>query len=483
MGQHIPEEILLKIFLCFELPFTAGHTLAASETSTSLKTLSAITRCSRDFLRIAQPILYKTLYVHSITQCCHLLEVFKRQPALGLHVRHLQVSKAYQITSGATIDKWIEGFEGLSPAELQRRPLWVELQNHTLDDFRHRCAQGKVSVLLIFLQNLEELDLCLGRHHEPISTLFQIVTKDINTYQARLPSSGTPLARLIARLMSTLRFSNLRTVVLSHSSSERTLDRLDATMIPSILRLPNLQALSVKKVSWLTGPTPRLYEAPRLQRLEVDFTQVQMRALLLLLHHCTGIRSLKVTVYEDENGITMTRYLLGQIGATLRHLGYIHLEELDISGLYVPVRGGFDHVFGSLRGLKNLKRLRIAVQDLSGERVHWPKNPHDILTLYDGRRVMNLNAELPLSLESIHFQLRRLDYGLENRYTHNQVAYMITNASRASLREVRFEDPTGYMYIERHGGRNSWRLRGTTNVHALFCWAYAALIQRLNNAT
>ncbi|KAI0148220.1 hypothetical protein F4776DRAFT_305637 [Hypoxylon sp. NC0597] len=449
MASHCPEEVLKHIFSYFELPFVVEEALPQSETSTPLTTLSAIALSSKKFCRIVRPILYKTLYIRSRLEHYLLIRSFCDNPALGWHVRNLKLCDTRRIYMPQSL------FADVSPqlsflAKLPRFKLPLDLAQglldafqHNEDAFQHNEALAEAVLLLVFMPNLEELGLNLRNTTGEFLDIFRIAQREVSLGHGRSPSSfPSVLGETSAtQLLSSTHFSNLRTVLLWGGSSSREEDEIDFTWLSNILGLPNLQKLSYRDWYWMGRPLSILPETDKLQHLEICFTNMRETDLANLISKVPELRSLKITINPEEEFQGVRRNVLKEIGDSLRTDGPRHLEELDISSNF---EGFFPENniigIGSLRHLENLKKLRISLADLVGECVHELTDPIDPTKTHDGIRLMNLDAELPSSLEFLRLELINLSCGQESKYAHCQVGVLIRNEERTKLREVHMAD-------------------------------------------
>ncbi|KAI0833967.1 hypothetical protein F5Y06DRAFT_307295 [Hypoxylon sp. FL0890] len=453
--QEFPEEILLEIFKLFQLPFDVEQTLLPSKTQRPLENLLSIALCSKKFFRVVRPILYRTIYLRNIAERHYFIRSLCEHPGLGHYVRHLQMNEVpvtcKNVHPSAKVQKSFRVLKrGLE--------LPLGIKQTISRGLANGLVSAEIALVLLLVPNLQELGLQLPVDSVAISKIFGMATQGTSSTQNQ-PVSYSDEAAAATRLFSTGHFSKLRVVRLL--SSFQNFGNVNVPMLPRVLQLPNLQALYYRDLQWMGDPLQNISKVYKLTHLNLNVTEMRIKDLTHLISQSPQLRALTLTFNVGKHGeSSMSRKVLQDLGNLLRKDALPHLEDLHISGNFRGVAGQDYHI-GSLRGLKNLKSLRVSPVDLVGKRVHKIKKDsvHPMVS-HDGLPLMDLHAALPTSLEYISFKVIRLRSSHETQYALHQVVNLMTKESRSSLCHLRVDsEMDGHIGWNRTRGR-TWSLEG-----------------------
>lgn len=458
----IPDEIWHQIFSHYEsvLPEDPWWMYGTQIDHSVRKTLMSIFLVSRQFHRVAQPLLYRTVLIEgghydNEWRQGHLIRTLAASPDLGRHTRTISLKEYRLISNPAFYAILQELLPSLDLPTAMRRHMEVKLEEsiRRSDDWR---SIDLAAFLLALMPRVRLVDLS---YHGSKTLIWMMSGRaDMNEQLIRNPGDknsdnegdslgeGTHKDAILNSDGLGMTRASFANYGLPHVEELRlrTGDcRRDSTPIHSIeavLLHPNLKTLRLFGSNWLQKSLDLLRwpkEPCGVQFLELRESLVEASSLRHILTRFGGLRTLLVHLagcarYDDDE--TEWEMNLDEIGLLLRELGQ-DLEELSLdTNNYEEYDEGFGQCeghLGSLREMRSLKHLSVVYKDLIDDSAE----PLEAPTLAD---------VLPCTLETLHFHWDEKYRGEESYrrrcgYVNDAVRKLLERGHMHNLRQVSIE--------------------------------------------
>ncbi|KAI2614022.1 uncharacterized protein GGS25DRAFT_516877 [Hypoxylon fragiforme] len=399
---------------------------------------------------IARPLLYHTIYAFYNTTRWLLIRTLIENPALGQHTRTIVISHEPEMM--------LRPHAKIHPDMLRHAVMKAQgrpgYPSRLMSKFLCCIEKGTVDSAestfpLAFLPNLDQMFLYLPGDYFNAINIFSIITREIASSRDEARSSeGIPPAQLI----SASHFSKLRKI------------RVGCTMVgllakyneftAQLVKLPNLRSFASYQNTWSEEALRRAPGTIGIHNLILGNPRMTGEDLLYLLSKCPNLRGLKITFGYCERYID--RPYLPAIGDMLRN-GPFNLETLILETSKMSAGREIDtkHILGSLRPLQKLTKLHLPLDILAGLRAC---AYDDSVEGEHQRYSLNIDQQLPHSLEIVDFEVFSLGHNRTNVYIHNQVMNLISNEYRINLRAVQVGNEINTVSVEyiRNVGRPGW---------------------------
>lgn len=436
--KDIPEEILSHIFsyLEYELPqdlrCADGTYWPLDRTPQS--TLASLCLVNRQFYRLAQTSLYRTVMIRNeLEEAESIIRTLVMKPHLGRLTHSVSID-----VDGIGFDEFeglSEGLQGLDVPEELRQKLEDCLEDEILDEV------GIAAVLLAFMPNLRVIDYASWTNEYDPSLLAWILRGCPPSSMEEISGDGT------SRAHENLGFPNLREVIYRGNHGDLRNDTYDCE---EMLLVPQLKRLHLLGYRW-TERHPGSMDDVRehnasVELLELKDCLVNSGGIEDMLIRFPSLRSLSIELVsmERQEWVDYEAPLvvhLSDWGWVLRQRG-TKLTELNLHTLYhryfhdhfLPEEGvpnssmTTSGIIGSLRTLRSLRRLAITKKDLVGSG-DWTQRLVDVL---------------PDSLETLrlYFDFNQEDDDDEAKLDvedHQEIYDLIKSGELPALREVQLE--------------------------------------------
>lgn len=408
---NLPEETLLRIFSCFQLPPTKTNDLEWSSgfEQRSLakaqildeKTLASLCQVSKTFRRIAEPMLYHALLGYDGRQGSMFLRTLSQRPDLARLVRHLDIDGYCE-----------EEFMVQDAFEAARE--WLDIPPDLKDGIAEALQsdndsqQGEIAFFVSMTPNLQSLQITMPESKGILLSLFRAFASD---------KTGT-------------RFSKLHELGLRYWDTEDAICMCEVDDL--LLAPPALDTFCGFAVNWCKPP-----ETPRplgFEHISLQHSLIDGPGLSSLLSRCHRLRTLSVTwgnVWVGDCDLDWD-----EMGDALRlHAPLLERLHLDPILAFRYTDEESTGRIGSLEQLTRLKELELPLEILVG-RMESPASG-------SGNTLHSLAQLLPASLESLHLYLTQ--DGAEE--LGEELSKLLEVGSQlANLREIRVAGP------------GSWRL-------------------------
>lgn len=458
----IPDEIWHQIFSYFEsvLPEDQWWMYGTQVDHCLRKTLMSIPLVSRQFRRVAQPLLYRTALIEgghydNEWHQGNLIRTLAAFPDLGLHSRTLSLKEYRLISNPAFYAVLQELLPSLDLPTAMRRHMEIKLEESLCrsDDWR---SIDLATFLLALMPRVRLVDFS---YHGSRSLIWMMSGRaDMNEQLVRNPddedsdnegesfgqephkdtilnSDGPDMTRASFANYGLPHVEELRL---------RTGDcRHDSTpihAIEAVLLHPNLKTLRLLGSNWLQRSLDLLRwpnEPCGVQFLELRESLVEASSLRHILTRFRGLRTLLVHLadcarYDDDE--TEWEMNLDEIGSLLRELGQ-GLVELSLhTNNYEGHGDGLSQLeghLGSLREMRSLKHLSVVYNDL----IDADAELTDLPAIAD---------VLPCSLETLHFHGDEKPRGGQSYrrrcgYVNDAVRKLLEHGNMPNLRQVSIE--------------------------------------------
>lgn len=409
--EVLPDEILVRVFDLFTTHAELEERLhqdTEADSTPDYKTLSRITKASRQFHRLATPVLYRILVLHERTLCALLFRTLLRQPKLGRLIKGLSIhvyDDEFDPETDAVLRSHLEILQSKEPRS--HCPLPVP-----------ESAHAQLAVFLVFLPQLEALDVMLDDKQGMSSDFLTIIPRwsgVVNQYlqKSSEPNNGRPHQRTIAT-----QFRALREVRIRHWRLLQKTPRLQYAT--DILSLPSLESIHCHWTNLSLSPEQitRFAETSGslgLKEIFLENSSIDATSLDCLLSRSPRVQSLTISWGDEQVGDSKLSY--SQLGTLLRK----HCRALQTLVLN-PTKSRPSHetsdgaCIGPLRQLKSLRRLAMDSNALLGHSQFLAKAEHKLQDI------------LPESLEALH-----LSFPIGSVKTGEKALYQLLSSAGASV--------------------------------------------------
>lgn len=461
----VPDEIWHQIFSHHECVLPEGQwwMYGAQVDHSPRKTLASICRVSRQFLRVAQPFLYRTILLeggdheHKWRQE-HLTRALAASPDLGLLTRTIAFDDSC-LPRTIGLHSMLQGpLPSIDLPSTMRRYLETKLA----ESKQISNSSGKIGIGAFMLALMPRIRLVEFSFHGSTNLTWMMSGRadmdeqlirdpdyecsdfegDDMVTQTRKRTGGNTLTTDTRDTASTS-FANYGLTHLKELRLRTGDSRHYTTSVHSIeaaLLHPSLKTLRLLGSNWLQKSLDLLQwpkEPCGVQFLELRESLVEAASLRHILTRFTGLRTLLVHVascrrYQDEE--IEWDMNLDEIGSILRSLGG-NLVELSLhTNNYEDYDEGpsqSEGHLGPLREMRSLKHLSVVCGDLIGNRAETQELPM-------------LADVLPRLLETLHLHWDEKHYG-EHSYrrrcghVNNAVRKLLEHGHMPDLRQVSME--------------------------------------------
>ncbi|KAH7026675.1 uncharacterized protein B0I36DRAFT_366207 [Microdochium trichocladiopsis] len=413
--KGLPGEILVRIFDCFTTHVELEerlHQASEVDSTPDYKTLSHITKASRQFSRLAQPALYQLLVLHERASCALLFRTLLSRPKIGHLVRGLSIhvyDDEFDPETDTVLRSHLKAFRGKQPGV--RTPLPVP-----------ESADAQLAMFLAFLPQVETLDVMLDDKQGLSSDFLTILPYwrgVVEQYLDLRSGAGTKIP-----LQSAIHshFPALRQVRLRHWRLLNKTPRLQYAA--ELLSLPTLESLHCHWTNLSLIPEQISQFAPEasplaLKDIFLENSSIDATSLECILSKCANIRSLTISWGEEQVSDFKLNYR--QLGTILRkHCGTLETLVLNPTKSRPLHEAGDDACIGPLRALSKLRQLAIDSNALLGH------------SQYLGTNDQTLQDMLPASLEALH-----LSFPIGAVKTGEKALYQLLTSAGMSLPSLR----------------------------------------------
>lgn len=460
----VPDEIWHQIFSHHEsvLPEDQWWMYGAYVDHSPRKILASISRVSRQFHRVAQPFLYRTILLegghHEYNwRQEHLTRALVASPKLGLLTRTISFDDSCLLR--------IPGFhsllQGLLPSLDLPSTMRRYLETSLAESKQNFNSTGKMGIAAFMLAVMPCIRLVEFSFHGSRTLIWMLSGRaDVGEQHIRDPDDeysdledGVVTEPLKGTGGSILRTDTGDTVSTSFANYGLThLEELRlrtgdsrhyTTSVHSIeaaLLHPSLKTLRLLGINWLQGSLDQLKwpkEPCGVQFLELRESLVEAASLRHILARFASLRTLLVHLascrryQDDEIEWDMN---LDEIGSILRSLGG-NLVELSLhTNNYEDYDEGpsqSEGHLGSLREMRSLEHLSVVYGDL-------------VDTLTEPPEVPTIADVLPSSLETLHLHWDEKHYGEHSYrrrcgYVNDAVRKLLERGHMPNLRQVSIE--------------------------------------------
>lgn len=472
-----PEEIWTRIFAHLECKLPTDHWwLYGSEVDCStLKTLVSLCLVCRDFRRIAQSVLYRTVPLNSLEgqeTKYHFARTLTEAPLLGHVTRVVSLDDTFP-------DHGFDKKEILNTVKkCPSIPTKLGMHLQRFGFSSRRTQEGFAVLMLAFMPQVQFVDCTI---HCDSGLLPWVLSGNLENEYAADEDEDDP-EYLDALEGQDPEWKNLATApseqtwlpCLKHVRL-RTGDATEGTTgmsrIEAILLHPHLETLRLLGFDWTGHEALQMKWNDRmcnLESLQLKESIVDERGLQQILTRCRKLVRLSIELGDSrregwdrpEDSWEVDLYRFGQL---LREHGR-NLIELELHTEEYQAANSTDGRLGSLRELSSLKHLRVTKVDLLGSAYERTSEAYP--------EKLSLEDALPRSLERLylHFEDNYYTGKRVDEHGHQELYELITGGQFPDLHEVKVEyyltDPSSQF------GRGivGWEVR-TTQEHL---WEQAA---------
>ncbi|KAK2609954.1 hypothetical protein N8I77_003419 [Diaporthe amygdali] len=460
--RPVPDEIWHQIFSHHQCVLVEDKwwMYGAQVDRSPMETLTSIALVSKQFYRVALPLIYQTLLLEGgdseTTRHEHLTRTLAAGPNLGLHTRTITLDDADlppTFAFGLMIQKLLKSLE--LPTTL-RKHIETRLEEYARYNYYSSRYVG-VAVFILALTPRVRLVDCSYHGISPSLIWMMSGRSDMTEQLMQDPEKGDSdteedrideetrkddAVNLSAHEMAGASFANYGLPDLEELRL-RTGDCTDnSTYIHSIeaaLLHPNLKVLRLLGINWLQKSL-RLLKWPdepcSVQLLELKENLIEASSLRHILSRFTSLRTLLIHLADcrrymyDTDEIEWEVYL-NEFGSILRELGQ-DLVEFSLHTTSFESDGICEGHLGSLREMRSLRHLKVIYTDLVNTRVE------------PSEQVSKLVDVLPPSLETLHLHWDERHCGQEYYkrrcgFVNQGVTELLEHGHMPNLRQVSIE--------------------------------------------
>ncbi|KAJ4246051.1 hypothetical protein NW762_013796 [Fusarium torreyae] len=449
--RHIPDEIWGQIFASLEDYLSSKNwwLYGALLKHEGLKTLRSLALVSRQFQRIAQPLLYRNLFLEGrdneqLAQV-RLLRTLCEHPQLGQCVRDVSFEdRIFRRGLDSQLgDTTLSNILKTGLASLNLPPPAIQRLERSLS---RRC--GLAALAASYMPHLRLIDCTLrlndsslpfmlsGRLGSERDSLGQLeeqneACEDDHNDEEQTNGKYAPIS--MEGISTNYTFPNLTEVRIKGNCCDAT---TPVFVVEPILLHPTLKRLRTLGIRW-NGEESRQLKWPdqrsNLQYLDLKESIIDAAGLRSVLSRCPNLKGLLIEMagYRREEGLSEDGWIvdLNDFGNILRELGR-GLEELDIHTLEYKSYRCTDGRIGSLQTLSLLKHLKI--------------DEEDFLTVRGMAPALRLNDTLPPTLQTLYLhwgqEYYREDFHKSERQRVNKAIHSLVMGGEVdNLREIQVE--------------------------------------------
>lgn len=350
-----PEEIWLKIFSNIQIDhdWTRSPWLSGISPREAQHSLATLCRVSKTFHRIAQPLLYGSLFVDFITRKHLLFRTFCERPDLSLLANSLTIGDNFIGYEPGTCDAFrsIQGTLGLPS----------ELETQMLERGKNEEAHALISMALALVPNVKRLDVVIPYESDLLISLFDLSTANLSN--DTIGGHGPTLGQTGGR--PPLCFKDLSELTIRHWDTEYAVDVWAAK---STWRYPTIKSLNGFMTDW----SPSDVAAPEktgLRHIYLVRSLIDGESLSTLLSVCPDLESLEINWGDSTVGDSELDF--SAMGNALRQhrrgQSKLRVLKLDPSEAFSYEEHLEEGRVGSLQELKCLTELTIPYHVLVGQ--------------------------------------------------------------------------------------------------------------------
>ncbi|KPM43216.1 hypothetical protein AK830_g3311 [Neonectria ditissima] len=437
-----PEEIWTRIFAELECMLSMDYWWLYGDRvdCSTLKTLASLCLVCRDFRRMAQSVLYRTIPLESL-QGPETKQRFARSlaevPLLGRLTRRVSLNDSIP-DHGFNLKDMLDTIK-----DCPSIPTKLSMQLQRLRSSSRWSRDGFDVLMLAFMPRVQLVDCTVG---ESSGLLPWALSGDLQTDyvaarnedpqymedQEDQNPAGTPTATesLEQTWLPALRHVHLRTGDCVEGTT-------GVSWMEALLLNPRLETLRLLGFDW-TGYEVNLmrqkYQPCSFTLLQLKESIVDASGLQNILKRCNKLADLTIELGDSrregwDREEDSWEVDLDQFGALLRKHGK-NLTALDLHTEEYKAAHSADGRIGSLRELNALKHLRITKVDLLGSSYE---------TQSPGK--LRLEDALPHSLETLYLHFEDSYYAGQgiDKQGHQELYELITGGQFSDLREVKVE--------------------------------------------
>ncbi|KAF4957605.1 hypothetical protein FSARC_11244 [Fusarium sarcochroum] len=454
----LPDEIWEQIFIVFEdhMPSENWWMYGAQIKHEGLKTLRSIALVSRQFERVAQRLLYRTLLVegrdyYGLAQA-RLLRTLSEQPQLGQHARDVSIDDdaGYHYRMGRKLsDTPLRSILGTGLGSLKGRFEPMRSRRRKVSD-----TYGFGALAASYMPHLQLIDCTVHDNHTLLPPMLSgrlgLEVEFLgepegqrkafeDDYGDEEQTNDKDAPNSMGGMYTNYSFPNLTEVRVKTGGCDGA---TTVFVIEPILLHPTLKRLRTLGINW-TGDESSLLKWPdrhsNLQYLDLKECVIDATGLRSVLTRCPDLKSLLIEMAdfrrEEDREEGSWKVDLSDFGNVLRQLARV-LEDFDIHTLDYKSSNYAEGRIGSLKTLNSLKHLKTDKEDFLG----YPSDPDEEVAT----PALRFGEALPPSLETLYLHWGD-DYYDEDwreykrRGVNKEIHSFIVESELYNLREIRVE--------------------------------------------
>ncbi|KAM5351085.1 hypothetical protein ACJ41O_003808 [Fusarium nematophilum] len=454
--RSLPDEIWHHVFVAFEddLPLDKWWMYGSHLKHETVKTLVSLCLVSRQFHRVAQPLLYRTALLEGRRDEETAQSLFARtlaaNPQLGLHTR---------TTSLDDDSRQRESVKDAVKASLGSLDLPPAFKRYLKTQLCFDASWARNALAAFHLAFMPQVQLVDCTQHSECSPLPWMLSGSLGMEDEILAKlkrnededededdDETPVEHMAKDTFANYGLPHLTEVRFRTSSSSD--GTTAAWEIEPILLHPTLKRLRTLGIDW-SGEAAKMLTWPdrvsNLQYLGLKECIVDAAGLRSILTRCGNLLGLSLETAdcrrEDYGGDEDSWDIdLAEFGRIIRDLGR-NLHEFELHTLEYQAFHGTDGRLGSLKALASLRHLRVIQEDFLGSIPMYGDEEDD--DDEDGPSLVFKEA-LPPSIETLylHWDDRYYDKNYYQRRcgaVNNAVFNLLVQGEMPNLREVKVE--------------------------------------------
>ncbi|USW48824.1 Putative F-box domain, leucine-rich repeat domain superfamily [Septoria linicola] len=389
-AHELPEELLAHIveYLAAEHPFVPDR-----EHQERVRSLTALCRTSRQFCRLAQPVLFRTIWPGGSEDSVHrvrcLLRTLVARPDLRDHVLNVSVEFYDMGDATGTVVRDMSGFDASAyTAAAEGLCLLgdVDTRNRLIEDAQFGQGDASWTLLLATCKKIRSIDAELHYDWQDRDTgkLLRFAAE----YGGSAPISGQLLPEL-------------KEYILYHHDTEGSTPILDVKHLLSHDSLRTLKghALSLQEDE-IEDELDDCIFTSRLTKIELTYSLLDGAGMARLLSCCPDLESFSLEWGPSTVGDCIID--LREVGDAFREHGKrLRRLRLDTKDAFQFEEASLDrahHPLGDLTSLASLQVLEVPAMCLSGVYDQTPSQSFEVLDFAE---------TLPVSLQTLevlHFR-------------------------------------------------------------------------------